>query len=89
MVNEERSVVAVGNGRRRKKRLVVDWEMRPLEQCKAFVMCLARDLVKSLRSKGEKGVHAISKRLYDCVDFTHILMQILGKRTKGYTKAIM
>ena len=89
MVNEERSVVAVGNGRRRKKRLVVDWEMRPLEQCKTFVMCLAKDLVKSLKSRGEKGAHEISKNLYGCVDFINILMQILGKRTKGYAKPIM
>ena len=31
-------------------------------------------------------VHEISKKLYDCVDFTRILMEIVGKRTKVYAK---
>ena len=86
VVKEERSVIAVGNGKRRKKRLVGDWEMRTLDQCKTGVMCLVKDLVKSLKNRGEMGVHEISKKLYDCVDLTHILMQLVGKRTKGYAK---
>ena len=81
-VTKTTKVPSEGKGRKGRRQNVVDWEVRSLEDCRSDINVLVADLKRSIKSRVDKGVLKISKKLYNCLDFSFLVTKLVGERSE-------